>query len=147
LLGITEYRLKVAEVISASDPNDPEFRLQLWGQKGVPPLVPSRNPTHRVDEVRVQLDSKHPEQLRDLLRMVESAKGRLPEDVRHLMTEGDGHRLLGAGGVQGLRCWFKSTAVLSFLRYSPGRRRGSDSFSPLFRGRLHIEGAPAGPIS
>ena len=90
LLSITEYRLKEAEIISASDPNDPGFHLQLWGQKGVPPLVPSRNPTHRVDEVRVQLDSKRPEQLRDLLRMVKSVKGRLPEDVRHLMTEDKG---------------------------------------------------------
>ena len=88
LLSITEHRLKEAEVISASDPNDPEFRLQLWGQKGGPPLVRSRNPTHRVDEVHVQLDSTRPEQLRDLLHMVESAKGRLPEDVRDLMTEG-----------------------------------------------------------
>ena len=88
LLGITERRLKEAEIISAADRNNPKFHVQLWGRESAPPRVPSKRPPRETDEVRIELDSKRPEQFQDLLCMVESAKGRLPEDARHLRTEG-----------------------------------------------------------
>jgi hypothetical protein len=88
LLCITERRLKEAEIISAADRNNPKFHVQLWGWESVPPRGPSKRPSREMDEVCIELDSKHPEQFQDLLRKVDSAKGRLPADVRHLRTEG-----------------------------------------------------------
>jgi hypothetical protein len=88
LLGITERRLKEAEIISAADRNDRRFHVQLWGRESVPPRVPCKRPSREMDEVRIELDSKRPEQFQDLLCKVESAKGRLSEDLRHLRTEG-----------------------------------------------------------
>jgi hypothetical protein len=84
LANLAVDQLKVADVIEAIDPRRPSYRQQVWGQGVVLPMRPYPSGPHTLQVLEVEIDSSQSDQLQDLLRQVESAKGCLHPDVEKL---------------------------------------------------------------
>ena len=82
--NVTVGQLKAADVIEAIDPSRPSYRQQVWGQGVVLPMRPYPSGPHPLQVLDVEIDSSQSDQLQDLLRQVEAAKGCLHPDVKKL---------------------------------------------------------------
>jgi hypothetical protein len=84
LSSISQETLKGYHIVRAIDRNDPDYYVQVWGQDVVPPITPYGSGAHEINTLSVEIDSKNDEQLQELFRLVESAHGQLPNDVKNL---------------------------------------------------------------
>jgi hypothetical protein len=81
LPDVTLEQLKTADVIEALDPTQPSSRQQVWGQGVVLPMRPYPTGPHLMQILEIDMEG---DQLQEVIRRVEAAKGVLHPDVQAL---------------------------------------------------------------
>lgn len=82
--NLVDTQLTDADIVTAIDPEHPDYSQQLFGQDSVPPLRAPNAPARMVNVLEIEINSKNVEQLDHLLTRIETVKGHLPQDVLRL---------------------------------------------------------------
>ena len=81
---VTDSHIQTAQRIEVIDPQNPSFGHFLWGQNSPGVSVMPGQPAHVTIPLVITISS--PDDFQSILKMVKRVKGRLPDDVAHLLT-------------------------------------------------------------